>query len=723
MTFRAVGAYSLVAAFYAVSTLLLTFPIIGKVGDHLFGGGDSYFLPWVLAWVFHHFSLSPSKLFNANIFYPAPDSLAFSENHLSAQLLYAPLYLLSGNPVLSYNLVLLLSYVCLGLSMFALVRYLTGDLVAAVIAGFIFAFSPVRLFPYPHLQLMLMWWSPLALLFLERHLRRPSWRDFTLFCAAFWLQFLSSTYLGLYLATMALLRVCWAAFVSRDLILGRELLTKLLCLGVGSMIVLGPFVLPYVRVSQQWGYTRTLAENIASSAELTSYFSAGPNNYLYGHLLSGFPYFSWPKFLFPGFVPLALALLGAWGACRGRIPEAWPSTAIGRAYVLLGATALLLSLGPVLIWRGHVTGIPLPYMILYDFVPGYRAMRVPARFGLWVGLAIAILAGDACCQLRRVIRGRFGHRRGLSALHGSAVAIVIALVGLEAYTPVHPLAVPVNEHVPAVYRFLANEDGSPLIELPMPKTHGPDAVHWREMERTYFSIYHGRRMVNGYSGFTPPSFDEIARLVSAGPQPRVIRALADLGVRTIVLHMAEMSDTERKAWRVHNPEVLGLRERARFHDDIVLKITGSARLETGLTAELDLPRILPLRGASGIGLLLRSASKEPWVDRPLRRWLDIEVRWRDASGCDSARSHSSVAIPIVVLREEPICLNVPAPTPIRAGAYRVTVSSRLFSASRRVIVREVFPQAAEPMARAKHEGRVLAATAACDRMRNGGSAS
>jgi hypothetical protein len=717
------GVYLLVATFYGVSTLILTYPMVGKASDHLFGGGDSFFLPWVLSWVFHNFSLFPSKLFNANILYPAPNSLAFSEHHLAAQLLYAPLYLLSGNPVLSYNLVLLLSYVCLGLAMFALVRYLTHDLLAAVVAGFIFAFGPVRLFPYPHLQHMLMWWSPLALLFLERHLRQPSWRDFILFGVMFWLQFLSSTYLGLYLGTMAVLRLGWASLVDRDSVWNRQMLAKLACLGVASLVVLTPFLLPYVHVSRQWGYTRSLGENMRSSAELTSYLSAGPGNYLYGHLLSHFSYQSWPKFFFPGFLPVILALVGTWAVLWGRLPARGLLTRAGRAYVVLGMAAVVLSLGPFLIWRGRVTDIPLPYIVLYYALPGYQAMRIPARFVVWVGLAIAVLGGVGCHWLREAMlpRQSAGGSR-LSVLRELVMTFLIVAIGLEAYTPAHPLPVPVNQEVPAVYQYLATEDRSPLIELPMPKTVGPEVVQWREMERTYFSIYHRRPMANGYSGFTPPSFDEIAMLVNTGPRPQVVRALAALGLNTVVLHLNEMSEAERTAWLAQDLEALGMREAARFGDDRVLKIMGAAGPGNGLTAELELLRIVPLGESVRMSLGLRSASPEPWVDRLLQRRLDLEVRWTDARGCEATASHQTVGIPLVLLHEDPARLSIIAPTPTRAGAYQVTVSSRLFSASKRVSVREIFPLRSGSPAGAVLPSRSAVAKPACDRTKSGDSA-
>ncbi|MFQ5873713.1 MAG: hypothetical protein ACE5JL_07915 [Dehalococcoidia bacterium] len=680
---REVPIYILPTLLYSVTTILLTHPMMGKWADHLFGDGDSYFLPWVLAWVFHAARHSPSTFFHANIFYPAPNSLAFSEHHLSAQLLFAPVYYVSDNPVLAYNLVLLLSFVLSGLTMFALVRDLTRDTMAALVSGFVFAFAPVHFVYYPHLQILLIWWSPLALLFLERYIRRRSWRNFILFSGMFWLQCLSSVYFGLYLATMAFFRLLYAAWRDRDLIWSRQMAVRGAFLAVGTAAVLTPVVLPYFQVSRQWQYTRTLGENIGSSAQLTSYLNAFPGNYLYGDLLSNFSYLGWPKYLFTGFLPIALALLGVWAVFRrsDHVPKSLVGA--GRVYLILGAAALVLSLGPFFTWRGQVTSMPLPYIIFYYLAPGYQAMRIPARFGLWVGLTLSVLAGVGYHWLRKEIASRFLRRELLRFVQGATIVLVLVTLAMESYTPFSPNPVPVNEKIPAVYRFLATEDDrSPLIELPVPKRM--DVIHWQEAKRTYYSIYHRRPMVNGYSGFIPPSFEEIVTLANDGPRLHVIKALAALGVRTIVLHLGEMSDPERLAWQQVDSSSLGLQEIARFGTDKVLKIMAEPDPEATLRAVLDPPQNAPAGEHLRMGLRLSSTSEQPWVDRQLRRRVDVEVRWRNVATGQTVRGRSTISIPLFVFRDDPTRVGLSVTSPATAGIYEVTVSSALFTAAKLV---------------------------------------
>ena len=99
-----------------------------------------------------------------------------------------------------YNLLLLSGFVLSGVTMFLLVRALTGRIDAALIAGAIFALYPYRYEHYSHLELQMTMWMPLALLGLHRTLARGRLRDGLATGLAFALQTLSSLYYGCFLA-------------------------------------------------------------------------------------------------------------------------------------------------------------------------------------------------------------------------------------------------------------------------------------------------------------------------------------------------------------------------------------------------------------------------------------------------------------------------------------------------------------------------------------------
>src|SRR5206468_5921732 len=114
----------------------------------------------------------------------------------------------------------------------------------------------------------------------------------------------------------------------------------------------------------------------------------------------------------------------------------------GRArffYLLLGLVSLVLTFG----LSGHVPGtsidITLPYAFLYDWIPGFKALRVPVRFAVLVDFSIYVLAGYGLARLWLL---DFGFRRG-NALEGKrptlatkiASGLLILLVLLEFVNP------------------------------------------------------------------------------------------------------------------------------------------------------------------------------------------------------------------------------------------------------------------------------------------------
>lgn len=56
---------------------------------------------WILAWDYHTLFSNPFNLFNANIFYPAQNTLALSEQMVANLIIFAPVMFITQNPVLA----------------------------------------------------------------------------------------------------------------------------------------------------------------------------------------------------------------------------------------------------------------------------------------------------------------------------------------------------------------------------------------------------------------------------------------------------------------------------------------------------------------------------------------------------------------------------------------------------------------------------------------------
>ncbi len=391
---------------FAILSLVLTWPLARDLDGAVEDRQDALLNVWITAWDGHQLLDDPLHLFDANIFHPYRRTLAYSELLLGNGLLALPVTAVTGNPILGYNLALLLSFFLTALGTYLLVFKLTRFAGAGLVAGTILAFCSYRMTNLAQAQLLTTQWLPFALLALHGLLHHPRPRYMALFTLFFSLQALSSFYYGILLALAVVLFVvlAFSAWIGRRMwrrpaaagpgrVALALLLTALCCL-----LVALPFALPYFRVQRELGFERSLADSEPFSASLRQYLSVPPGSLLLeGWLPSeeapqsgGYPVDA----LFPGFVALILAVAGV-AAGRGR--TRW-------LYFALLLASLTLSLGPRLYLapgRPAGWGIVLPYAWLYAVVPGFKALRAPVRFDALVMLALAVLAGYGVAALAR----------------------------------------------------------------------------------------------------------------------------------------------------------------------------------------------------------------------------------------------------------------------------------------------------------------------------------
>jgi hypothetical protein len=260
-----------------------------------------------------------------------------------------------------------------------------------------------------------------------------------------------------------------------------------------------PLTLTYTRSAPQRG-ERPRQAILAFSAVPSDYARTGSRNPLYRALLPR-PIHA-ERALFPGATTLVLAVVGAWP----------PLTASRAALIVAGAVAFDGSLGlNGLLYRG-----------LYQILPPLHSVRAPARFAILVVLTLSLLAG-------------FGAVRLLSSLHNASVqiAVVACLTGLiiiDAWP--HSDRLPVWRSPPSVYGALPAER-SVLFEFPV---HAPADRFGENLPYMYFSMWHWRPMVNGYSGFIPPSYSALLAGISTFPAAPALQYLKSVGVTHVGVH-------------------------------------------------------------------------------------------------------------------------------------------------------------------------------------------
>src|SRR6478735_9167148 len=172
--------------------ILHTWPLALHAGRYSRNdNADTQLNEWILAWVAHQLPRDPVHLFDANIFYPAHDALAFSEPLIVPALMGAPLAWLGASPVLVYNLVLIAGFALTAFATCLLIEAWTGRLAAGLLAGSLFAFNTHTLTRLAHIQGIHLYGLPLALLAIDRLIRGGSWR--TALALALWLAVMAYT--------------------------------------------------------------------------------------------------------------------------------------------------------------------------------------------------------------------------------------------------------------------------------------------------------------------------------------------------------------------------------------------------------------------------------------------------------------------------------------------------------------------------------------------------
>jgi hypothetical protein len=504
---------------------------------------------------------APGSLFDADTFYPYGLTQAFGEILLVPALLGFPGWVW-GNPVLTYNLLVLLLWPVNGVAMAWAAHELTGSRAGAWLAGAVFCLSPYFTEYYLEFNMLPAASVPVAIVAWVRWLERQQGRWLAVALTALVVQGLTSWYyaiilgLGLVTLTLGFCLLRW-----RDWAFRRDL-AALLIGGAAVVAILLPVAWPYWVVHREFGYERSLPDTLAHYADLLSFVEPGTR--------SRFFLFDWTSHVpetspFVGYTVLLLAVLGLWWTRLDPRPEGahrWlgrggfvllllATGALGvvgflrhhtyhlhwftlrlrasvaldlvlgagfvllavrgwthwqrrsprdlsrgdwaRLLALLAAVSAVLALGPVVHVARRAVGDG-PYVGLYHLLLPLHVIRITVRFGILAVAGLALLGALGWTPLVERLRD-------WRTVRFSLVAAVIAGVLLE--YAVWPAALGPVEPRPVDDVIRADPDDVAVLEWPINAAATATEAMFR-------SLYHGKRVVNGYSGFTPPSIRELA---------------------------------------------------------------------------------------------------------------------------------------------------------------------------------------------------------------------
>ncbi|MFI5197229.1 MAG: hypothetical protein ACHQJD_01300 [Thermoanaerobaculia bacterium] len=475
-----------------------------RLGTHLRDAYDAQFLAWEIAWVRHAIAHAPLHVFDANIFAPARNTLAFTEPLIGYGLLGLPLAFAGlSDPGVSNALCLLGT----AFSVWAISRLavshgvprlpaLLGAAAAALGALTACAFGYVSFVVGGGIALVLLAWKRL----------RESGRWPFAFALGAAIAALGWFSLHLFAFGLAAL----LAVVTLDLATKREtrrvaLLTRLLGALALSAFFLAPLAQHMLEVRREYAFKRGEAE--------AALFSASPRHWLSTTSVNpGQAFLKWrsdsESALYPGTAALLLSAAGILGFLLTKKYGGLISSG-----VLLVSLGIAGSFGP----KGPVFPV---LKILFPFV--FSGIRAFTRFGCVAQIGFGLLAGAGCAALLERARSR-GARVALAAALAVGIATDVRQTVRLGFRPELP-------H-PPVEEFLARSDtGGPILHLPL--THSPGDVRW-----TFSSLAHFKPIVNGYASYVPRRNQELAATLASEQIPDATFALlTDWPVGTLVVH-------------------------------------------------------------------------------------------------------------------------------------------------------------------------------------------
>jgi len=531
---------------FAASAIYLTYPLITNFTGLVTARGDELVGVWIQTWVLHALKTNPFHLFEADIYYPFHNSLAYSDLLFTSSLLSAiPLWLLK-EPVVAVNFTLISSLFFLGFFTYLLVFFVTDNFLAAVLSGVLVIFSPATLDKHMHMQILAIEGVPLSIVFFIKFLKSAKTRYLLTSLFFFFLQIYNSFLPGYFIVfSYVFLSFFFVRFHPGR---WKQLLTKRnTTLVLLSFLIIIPITLPYFAVSKEFHYTRDIRDTI--------HFALQPEDLLWGVittrleplLVTIFPPRNYPanaeiKPGYLGFVFSLLSLLVLFYWRKKDIQERW----IFLSCLAIALTGFILSFGPALHINRHTIHKPfpiiLPYALFYYLVPGFQGYRNSARwemlFVLFIVVCIALLLATILKKYK-------------PSTQTVMYLLLIAGVVAEYNFPMKFVTIPPLKAFPKEYMWFATTpQNTKIIEMPV-FNWSMQPYSYGEIMRGYYNASYFRTTVSGFTGFSPPPWQAlVTNLLADFPDTQSIQKLHQLGINYILVHTDEYDLLNKEHFKV-----------------------------------------------------------------------------------------------------------------------------------------------------------------------------
>lgn len=643
---------------YLLIILLATWPLVSQLTTHLYGGRDDLWVhQWTFWWVKQALAVGKSPFFT-NLLYAPNGAALYSHNFAWFNIaLWLPLQAVVGSTA-AYNLSMLLILTLNGFCLYLLACDFLHHRWAAFIAGLIFMLWPYTLSHYDHPNMIILFWTPLSMLFLRRVLAHGRTRHIILAGVCLGLLGISRwqhLVMAFPLLASFVLWQWWQTGHTR-----RGIGHLALAGGIGLLLML-PLALPvfYNQLTRSYPEDMGLFEPDNGRTDLSAYLTPSPQQTLWPATITArFATVAASRDYVPyiGVITLTLALLG--------VAAQWRKTWF---WLLIALVYMALALGPELAVNGRLyPHLPLPYRLIHDTALG-DFIRRPHRLNLYLGIPTAMLAAYGIYWLAQ---RPFLTRHPI--LRHAAPLLLTALILLDTAVSPFPTTQPT---IPVWHAQLAAEpDDFALWELPM-QNRGADK---------YYMLYqtsHGQPLVGGHISRMPrEAFDfiqQIPLLAYAFAQDSradfaltavtdQTRQLAAANIRYLVIHKQFANEGLQAMWRdwlTYNPT---------YEDDELIVY------RTDPQAGVDFTISQPI--TPEIGLIRTTYAPQTAVQNGLikldARWGTTAVPPTNLSACLSLPPHPPACTPLPPLQAHDV-LRGSYQLPIGStppGAYQLTLT-------------------------------------------------
>lgn len=444
-------------------------------------------------------------LYYGTFFAPDKDTLTYSDAFITSATLSLPLQFVTHSPIQVFNVILIFGFLLTIITSFLLFDYLFKDIWVSLLSTAIFNFSGYHLSYLPHIQIFLLWPLLLAIYFFIRFQKEQKPIFLSLFFLATTLQ-MAESFFPVYLIFFTIVILYVFERPSKNQII-RDIKTaipRIIPFTIIWYLLLSPYIKLHNSLPEA---TRPIRDAAHFSLGLDSIFTF---------------YHSWTVIIITSICLFILIRKTLKKTSSPKISNSilpWLTTFV---------FSLLMTLGPVLKIFGknlRVAGfpIPLPYTLFYYLFPGFTGFRTPSRFIILAVLAAAVFVG-------------FTIKPFLSSLKFKSklllVSLFVSLLFIEADLPLKGFPVNINMH-PVYEQVRELPKDAIILELPIKLWNTQD--HEIESIRSLYSLEHGHRRFNGFSGFATNSWiDLVHRIDSYGLNPDTVARLRALGITHVI---------------------------------------------------------------------------------------------------------------------------------------------------------------------------------------------